>query len=311
MPDGLFKSRAPERALTRLSDPSVGMSAAAESAGDRADVHALGAQRGLRAAFDLSEVPHDLDAGHAPEAVYGLLGVELGSPGALVVVIVHRRDQSLPVALGFGHGDPYDVQLLDRAGAVYPAADLRRYYPGTQKVGDQLVGLGGDVPEPEAAGIGRDAGVDRLGRFLGQGHADLGVEGGHDLGARGGFLVDEVELPVERVVLVVVEVQAHRVHALVCHAGPVGPRGVDHHEIVARRALPEGLVGQEPAEVVRYLLGVAETGLGAQFLSEAHECGRGSYGVPVGPDVGGNGGFVQTLQEIRDLARGVTHPARF
>src|SRR4051794_21172634 len=151
MPEGLSRSSAPQRADTSLpSVPEVydafkrreqlllslgrefrcgvagrePVPAAAEPSCDLSDVHTLGAQRYLRAADHLSQVTHDFDAGHRSEAVYRLLRVEFGSAGTLIVGAVHRGDQSLPVALGVGHRNPDDIQLLQGTSAVYPIVDL-------------------------------------------------------------------------------------------------------------------------------------------------------------------------------------------
>ena len=99
----------------------------------------------------------------------------------------------------------------------------------------------------------------------------------------------------------VIEVQAHR-DALVIHPDPVGPRGIDHEQVVVGRELGQGLAGDEPAQVVRDGLAVAEDRLGAQRAQEAHERGGGADGVAVGAHVGGHGDHFEALQEVRYLA---------
>src|SRR5215210_6112465 len=157
------------------------VSAPAEEACDLADVEALGAEGALGALGDLAQVGDDVYPGDGAQLVYGLLGVELARAGARVVVVVHGRDEHLAVALGVGQRDAHDPKLLQGAAAVDPLVHLCGDDAGAQEVRHQLMRPRGDVAEAEVAGVGPDAGVDRLGCLLIQGHADLGVEVGHYL----------------------------------------------------------------------------------------------------------------------------------
>ena len=71
----------------------------------------------------------------------------------------------------------------------------------------------------------------------------------------------------------VVYVQAYRVNALVGDPDPVEPRGVDDEEVVAWGTLPQGLIRQEPPEVVGNVFTVAEDSFDAQRAYQAHEGG--------------------------------------
>jgi hypothetical protein len=152
-------------------------------------------------------VGHHVDALDGAELVDGLLGVELAGAGARVIVVVYGGDQDLPVADGVRERRADYLELLEAPAAVDLLVDLGRDDPGAQKVGDELVGPGRDVAEVEPAGVGLDADVDRLRGLPVDLDAELAVQARDDLGRGRRAGVDVVVLGVERVVLVVVEVQ--------------------------------------------------------------------------------------------------------
>src|SRR5829696_4370986 len=284
------------------------VAAAAEEAGDFAYVHRLGAQRALRALGDLTQVGDDVYPGDAPQLVYSFLRVELARAGPLVVGVVHGRDEDFAVALRVGERDADDPELFQRAAAVDPLVHLRGDHAGAQEVGHQLVRPRGDVAETEVARVGPDAGVNRLGGPLLHGYAELDVEVGHDLRARRSPLVDQVVLAVERVVLVVVKVQA-RAGLGDRDASPVCAGAVDHPQVVAFWSLTEDLLREQPPQVAGDLLGVAQDSRGAQRAHQAHQRGRGAYGIAVRADVRRYGDAVQRFQERRHLLDGVIRRA--
>ena len=273
------------------------------------DVDRLGAERAFRALGYLAQVGNDIDTGDGAELVDGFFRIELRCAGPLVVCVLDRGDQGLPVTNGVRERDADYPELFDAAPAVDALVDLGGHDAGPQEVGDELVGAGGDVAEVEAAGVGSQAHVEGLCCGPVDGDVELGVEVGHDLRRRGGPRAHQVVLGVERVVLVVVDIEAgarlgHGYSRSVC-AGCVGDE-----QVVIRRKLVQGLVGQEPAQIFGRPFRVAEYGRGPQPVHETHEGGRSADGVAVRTHVGRYGDAVQGLQELRYLSQRIILRAR-
>jgi hypothetical protein len=124
MPGGLASRRPPDRAPSAIAAPEVHggggpqdlqqllagllraarggvargqpVAAAAEAACDLAHVHGLGTQGALRPFGHLAEVGYHVYAGDGTQLVYGLLRVELGRSGPLVVGVLHGEIKTSP-----------------------------------------------------------------------------------------------------------------------------------------------------------------------------------------------------------------------
>ena len=91
---------------------------------------------------------------------------------------------------------------------------------------------------------------------------------------------------------------------------PVGARGIDNEKVVAGRDFQQGVVGEEPPQVLGHGLGVAEDSLCSQGTHQAQEGRGGADGVAVRANVGSDGDAVERLQEVRDLPRRVVSRLR-
>lgn len=170
------------------------------------DVDRLGAERAFRALGYLAQVGNDIDTGDGAELVDRFFRIELRCAGPLVVCVLDRGDQGLPVTNGVRERDADYPELFDAAPAVDALVDLGGHDAGPEQIGDELVGPRGDVAEVEPPCVGLDADVEGLGGRPVDGHAELRVEVGDDLGRGRRPWIHQVELRVEGVVFVVVQV---------------------------------------------------------------------------------------------------------
>ena len=192
-------------------------------------------------ASELQAVADAIRSGDRTQVVDDPLGVLLPHVQLVEVAAQEvRADQaSALVHLRPLEGRRLQLQLLEGNVLVHLVEDVVEVGAGLEQLGREPVGLRCRVGVPEAAGVGDERDVERLGDLGRQADLQLCEQITDDLARRGCVRDDQVDPREARVVVVVVDVQRQR-HAgdqLRVEPGAAGVRAVEREEDPLRGVL--------------------------------------------------------------------------